>query len=63
MSQVTEIATDGWTATDLVERFGAIPLNHIRREPADGYCRVTISFSHFRRYAILSRVSRSAPGV
>src|SRR5664279_5360422 len=36
MSQVTEIAADGWTAADLVERFGAIPLNRIRQNPAPG---------------------------
>ncbi len=36
MSQVVEPTVGGWTAADLVERFGAIPLNRIRQEPAPG---------------------------
>lgn len=36
MSQAIEVTAGGWTAADLVERFGAIPLNRIRRDPAPG---------------------------
>jgi Uma2 family endonuclease len=36
MSQVVESAASFWTAIDLVERFGAIPLDRIRRDPAPG---------------------------
>ncbi len=36
MSQVVAPAVGGWTAVDLVERFGAIPLNRVRQEPAPG---------------------------
>ena len=36
MSHATEISDGGWTAVDLVERFGAIPLSRIRQNPAPG---------------------------
>jgi Uma2 family endonuclease len=36
MSQATEVTAGGWTAVDLVERFGAIPLSRIRHNPAPG---------------------------
>jgi hypothetical protein len=36
MSYVTQITADGWTAIDLVERFGAIPLSRVVRDPAPG---------------------------
>jgi Uma2 family endonuclease len=36
MSQVVGSAAGGWTAVDLVERFGAIPLNRVRQDPAPG---------------------------
>ena len=36
MSQVVGSAVGGWTAVDLVERFGAIPLNRVRQEPVPG---------------------------
>ena len=36
MSHVVEPTVGGWTAADLVERFGAIPLSRIRQEPAPG---------------------------
>jgi Uma2 family endonuclease len=36
MSHVSEIASADWTAADLVERFGAIPLSRIRQDPAPG---------------------------
>jgi Uma2 family endonuclease len=36
MAQLTEILASDWTAADLVERFGAIPLWRVRRDPAPG---------------------------
>ena len=36
MSYATQITADGWTAVDLVERFGAIPLQRIVQDPAPG---------------------------
>jgi Uma2 family endonuclease len=36
MSQASEMTVGGWTAVDLVERFGAIPLDRIVRNPAPG---------------------------
>jgi len=36
MSHATEINAGSWTAADLFERFGAIPLSRIRQEPAPG---------------------------
>jgi Uma2 family endonuclease len=36
MSYATQITADGWTAVDLVERFGAIPLNRVVENPAPG---------------------------
>jgi hypothetical protein len=32
MSQVVDIFTGNWTAVDLVERFGAIPLHRVWQE-------------------------------
>ena len=36
MSSATQITANGWTAVDLVERFGAIPLSRIVRTPEPG---------------------------
>jgi Uma2 family endonuclease len=36
MSYATQITADGWTAVDLVERFGAIPLNRVVQNPQPG---------------------------
>ena len=36
MSQATEITAPGWTAVDLVERFGAIPLSRVVQHPPPG---------------------------
>ena len=36
MSQATHIGAAGWTAVDLVERFGAIPLYRIIWDPEPG---------------------------
>lgn len=36
MSHVVESTADGWTAADLVERFGAIPLNRVLQNPTPG---------------------------
>lgn len=36
MSQVTDTLATGWTAVDLVERFGAIPLNRVLQNPPPG---------------------------
>ena len=36
MAQATEPAAGTWTAADLVERFGAIPLSRIRHDPVPG---------------------------
>ena len=36
MSYATQITADGWTAVDLVERFGAIPLSRVVQNPAPG---------------------------
>jgi Uma2 family endonuclease len=36
MSYATQITADGWTAVDLVERFGAIPLHRIVQNPEPG---------------------------
>jgi len=36
MAHATELAAEGWTAADLVERFGPIPLSRIRRDPPPG---------------------------
>jgi Uma2 family endonuclease len=36
MSQATEYGIGGWTAADLVGRFGAIPLNRVVEEPPPG---------------------------
>jgi len=36
MAHATEPALGTWTAADLVERFGAIPLSRIRHDPAPG---------------------------
>ena len=36
MTHVIEPAADAWTAADLVDRFGAIPLNRIRHDPPPG---------------------------
>lgn len=36
MAHATEPYLDGWTAADLVERFGAVPLNRVRHDPAPG---------------------------
>ena len=36
MAQITESSPVVWTAVDLVERFGAIPLNRIRTSPPPG---------------------------
>jgi Uma2 family endonuclease len=36
MSHVSEIAFADWTAADLVERFGAIPLSRVHQNPAPG---------------------------
>lgn len=36
MAHATEPATGTWTAADLVERFGAIPLSRIRHDPVPG---------------------------
>lgn len=36
MSHTTQITSDGWTAIDLVERFGAIPLNRVVQTPEPG---------------------------
>lgn len=35
MAHATELAA-GWTAADLLQRFGAVPLNRVRGEPAPG---------------------------
>ncbi|NQT15018.1 MAG: Uma2 family endonuclease [Planctomycetes bacterium] len=39
MTHVIEPAADVWTAADLVERFGAIPLNRVRHAPPPGLAR------------------------
>ena len=36
MAQITEPATDTWTAADLVQRFGAVPLRRVRPDPPPG---------------------------
>ena len=36
MTRIAEFVTDGWTAADLVARFGAVPLHRIRYQPAPG---------------------------
>ena len=36
MARVTELFAADWTAADLVERFGAIPLHRIRHDPPPG---------------------------
>ena len=36
MSQATDIGVAGWTAVDLVERFGAIPLSRVVQNPPPG---------------------------
>jgi len=36
MAHATEAAPGVWTAVDLVERFGAVPLDRIRHDPAPG---------------------------
>lgn len=36
MGHLAEIAADGWTAVDLVERFGPIPLSRVRHAPPPG---------------------------
>jgi len=36
MTHATEPAVGTWTAADLVERFGAVPLSRIRHDPAPG---------------------------
>ena len=36
MSYVIDPTTTTWTATDLVDRFGPIPLNRVRHDPAPG---------------------------
>lgn len=36
MSHATQSNAESWTAVDLAERFGAIPLNRIRHEPPPG---------------------------
>jgi len=41
MAHMTESNTDAWTAVDLVQRFGAIPLSRIRLDPPPGSARET----------------------
>lgn len=36
MSQATNLTSTGWTAVDLVERFGAIPLSRVVQNPPPG---------------------------
>ncbi len=36
MARATEVPAGVWTAVDLVERFGAVPLHRIRHDPAPG---------------------------